>query len=81
MLDSVALEDLLSKIGDARELASSGRSSLSGEGERRACHIIDADRESVRYRSIPDDDIALHTSLHGLANERRASAIATCTAA
>lgn len=39
--------------------------------ERRACRVIDADRKSVRYRSIRDDDGALREKLRGLANQRR----------
>ena len=39
--------------------------------ERRACRVIDADRKSVRYRSIRDDDGALHEKLCELANQRR----------
>jgi hypothetical protein len=31
--------------------------------ERRACRVIDADRKSVRYRSIRDDDGALREKL------------------
>jgi hypothetical protein len=39
--------------------------------ERRACRVIDADRKSVRYRSIRDDDVALREKLRELANQRR----------
>jgi transposase InsO family protein len=39
--------------------------------ERRACRVIDADRKSVRYRSIRDDDAALREKLRELANQRR----------
>jgi len=39
--------------------------------ERRACRVIDADRKSVRYRSIRDDDGALREKLRDLANQRR----------
>ena len=39
--------------------------------ERRACRVIDADRKSVRYRSIRDDDGALREKLRELANQRR----------
>jgi transposase InsO family protein len=41
--------------------------------ERRACRVIDADRRSVRYRSIRDDDGALREKLRDLANEGRRS--------
>jgi hypothetical protein len=39
--------------------------------ERRACRVIDADRESVRYRSTRDDDAGLREKLRELANQRR----------
>ena len=39
--------------------------------ERRACRVIDADRKSVRYRSVRDDDAALREKLRDLANQRR----------
>jgi transposase InsO family protein len=39
--------------------------------ERRACRVIDADRKSVRYRSVRDDDGALREKLRELANQRR----------
>jgi len=39
--------------------------------ERRACRVIDADRKSVRYRSVRDDDGALREKLRELANRRR----------
>lgn len=39
--------------------------------ERRACRVIDADRKSVRYRSIRDDDADLREKLRKLANQRR----------
>jgi len=39
--------------------------------ERRACRVIEADRKSVRYRSIRDDDGALREKLRDLANQRR----------
>ena len=41
--------------------------------ERRACRVIDADRESVRYRSTRDDDTGLREKLRELANQRRRS--------
>lgn len=39
--------------------------------ERRACRVIDADRTSVRYRSIRDEDTGLREKLRELANQRR----------
>jgi len=39
--------------------------------ERRACRVIDADRKSVRYRSVRDDDAGLRAKLRELANQRR----------
>ena len=39
--------------------------------ERQACRVIDADRKSVRYRSIRDDDGELRERLRELANRRR----------
>lgn len=43
----------------------------NGMSERRACRFIDADRKSVRCRSIRDDDAGLREKLHELANQRR----------
>jgi putative transposase len=42
-----------------------------GMSERRACRVIDADRMSVRYCSVRDDDAALREKLRDLANQRR----------
>ena len=39
--------------------------------ERRACCVIDADRESVRYRSTRDDDAGLREQLCEPINQRR----------
>ena len=39
--------------------------------ERRACRVIAADRKSVRYRSIRDEDAGLRERLRDLANQRR----------
>jgi hypothetical protein len=39
--------------------------------ERRACRVIDADRQSVRYRSIRDENAGLRERLRDLANQRR----------
>jgi putative transposase len=39
--------------------------------ERRACKLITADRQMVRYRSVRPPETALRTRLRDLANERR----------
>jgi putative transposase len=39
--------------------------------ERWACRVLDADRKSVRYLSVRDDDAALRGKLRDLANRRR----------
>ena len=39
--------------------------------ERRACTLLDVDRNMVRYRSKRPDDIAIRERLHVLAHERR----------
>ena len=39
--------------------------------ERRACKLITADRQMVRYRSVRSPEVALRTRLRELANERR----------
>ena len=39
--------------------------------EQRACRVIDADRESVRYRSTRDDDAGLREQLCEPINQRR----------
>ncbi len=39
--------------------------------ERRACHVIGADRKSMRYRSQRDDDAELRGKLRELTNQRR----------
>ena len=39
--------------------------------QRRACRVIDADRKSVRYRSIRYEDVGLRERLRDLANQRR----------
>ena len=42
-----------------------------GLSERRACHIVGADRTTIRYRSERAPDTALRGRLRDLANERR----------
>lgn len=42
-----------------------------GLSERRACHIVGADRTMIRYRSRRAPDTALRGRLRDLANERR----------
>ena len=39
--------------------------------ERRVCRILEADRSSVRYRSVRPDDGALRVRLRALSRERR----------
>ena len=39
--------------------------------QRRACQVIEADRTSMRYRSVRPDDAALRTRLRELAAQRR----------
>ncbi|WP_430448561.1 IS3 family transposase [Rhodophyticola sp.] len=74
MLDNVALKDLLFKkvvTPAAKREAAAHLQACHGMSERRACRVIDADRKSVRYRSIRDDDGALREKLRDLANQRR----------
>lgn len=42
-----------------------------GLSERRACHIVGADRKMIRYRSIRPPETELRQRLRDLANERR----------
>lgn len=42
-----------------------------GLSERRACQIICADRETIRYRSSRPPKVELRAKLRDLANERR----------
>lgn len=44
---------------------------VHGLSQRRACQVIDADRSSVRYRSVRPDDAALRQRIRELACERR----------
>ncbi|WP_156416671.1 MULTISPECIES: IS3 family transposase [unclassified Sphingopyxis] len=74
MLDNVALKDLLFKkvvTPAAKREAAAHLQATHGMSERRACRVIDADRKSVRYRSIRDDDAGLRERLRDLANQRR----------
>ena len=42
-----------------------------GMSERRACRVIHADRKSVRYRSVKNEDSGLRERLRDLANQWR----------
>ena len=44
---------------------------VHGLSQRRACSLVQADRSSVRYRSLRPDDPALRKRLRDLACERR----------
>ncbi len=44
---------------------------VMGLSERRACQVISADRNMVRYRSRRPSEAELRTRLRDLANERR----------
>jgi putative transposase len=44
---------------------------VRGLSERRACHLIGADRSMIRYRSRRPDDATLRNRLRELAQERR----------
>ncbi|MBA17602.1 MAG: IS3 family transposase [Sphingomonas sp.] len=74
MLDQAALKDLLNKkvlTPAAKREAVAHLQACHGMSERRAGRVIDADRKSVRYRSIRDDDAGLREKLRELANQRR----------
>ena len=55
----------------AKREAAAHLQACHGLSERRACRVIDADRKSVSYRSVRDDDTALREKLRGLASQRR----------
>lgn len=42
-----------------------------GVSQRRACRVLQADRSSVRYRHLRDDDAAARDAMRKVANERR----------
>jgi transposase InsO family protein len=73
MLDNVALKDLLKKAVSpaSKREAVADLQTCHGMSDRRACHVIDADRKSVRYYSTRDYDVPLRERLHALANQRR----------
>ncbi|MBD3771890.1 MAG: IS3 family transposase [Rhodobacterales bacterium] len=74
MLDQAALKDLLGKkvlTPAAKREAVAHFQACHGMSERRACRVIDADRKSVRYRSVRDDGAGLRAKLRELANQRR----------
>lgn len=73
MLDNVALEDLLSKNGDARSEPGSGHSSPGMSRDERAAGVSyhRCRSQELRYRFIRDDDGALGEKLRGLACQRR----------
>jgi hypothetical protein len=58
MLDNAGLKDLLSKNGDARREAGSGRASPDGAGNERAAAsaVVGTDRQSMRCGSCRGDD-------------------------
>jgi putative transposase len=53
-----------------REAVAHLRAAL-GLSERRACHLVGADRTTIRYRSCRPDDAGLRARLRELANARR----------
>jgi transposase InsO family protein len=53
-----------------REAVAHLRAAL-GLSERRACHLVGADRTMIRYRSCRPDDAGLRARLRELANARR----------
>ncbi len=55
---------------DAKREAAAHHLACYGMSEPRACRVIDADRKSVRYRSIRDDDGAWGGKLRDPANQR-----------
>ena len=73
MLDNVAPKDLTTKKSEARREARGCRPIVSAYEmtERRACRLIKADHETVRYRSRRPRDDALRGRLRELAAEQR----------
>ncbi|CAM4035240.1 hypothetical protein PARU111607_01165 [Palleronia rufa] len=74
MLDLAAMKDLIAKkrVGPAvkREAVTHLRAK-HGLSERRACHIVGADRTMIRYRSQRAPNTVLRGRLRELATERR----------
>ena len=72
-LDNAILKDIAAKNGDARR-QTGGLAHLCqnhGASQQQACHVIGADRTSVRSRSARPDDGELHGRLRELAAARR----------
>lgn len=55
----------------AKREAAAYLQACQGMSERRACRVIDANRNSVRYHFIRDDDGALRENLRDLPDQRR----------
>lgn len=55
----------------ARREAVAHLRAVHGVSERRACHVLSADRTSVRYRSRRSDDAEVRVRLRSLSRERR----------
>jgi len=74
MLDQAALKELLTKamVGPAvKREAVAHLSNVLEMSERRACILIAADRNMIRYRSRRPPDAELRARLRDLANQRR----------
>jgi putative transposase len=74
MLDNAALKDLMTKkilTPAAKREAVARLVSAYEMSERRACRLIEADRKTVRYRSLRPRDDALRGRLRELAAEQR----------
>lgn len=56
---------------DAKRDAVAHLCSGHGVSQRRACRVLQADRSSVRYRHLRDDDAALRDAMKKVASERR----------
>src|ERR1035438_4572078 len=75
MLDIAMLKDLNEKNGDARvkrqAVAHLPLQEAYEVSQRRACQVVNADRTSMRYRSMRPSDAELRARLHELAAVRR----------